>query len=73
MIIDISSSEKIIEILQNKNIQLSLYQSGDVSDLMNSIKDKELEKMAKKMIKSGYGKYLLDILNDPLRDNFKNF
>lgn len=43
LIIDISSSEKIIEILQNKNIQLSLYQSGDVSDLMNSIKDKELE------------------------------
>ena len=37
------------------------------------IKDRELEKLAKKMIKSGYGKYLLEILNDPLKDNFKNF
>ncbi len=37
------------------------------------IKDKELEKLAKTMIKSGYGKYLLEILNDPLKDNSKNF
>ncbi len=37
------------------------------------IKDKELEKLAKTMIKSGYGKYLLEILNDPLKDNSQNF
>ena len=37
------------------------------------IKDKELEKLAKTMIKSGYGKYLLEILNDPLKDNSKIF
>jgi glucose-1-phosphate thymidylyltransferase len=32
------------------------------------IKDDQLESLAKKIIKSGYGKYLLEILNDPLKD-----
>ena len=32
------------------------------------IKDKDLESLAKNMLKSGYGKYLLEILKDPLRD-----
>ena len=36
------------------------------------IKDSQLEILAKKMIKSGYGKYLLEILDDPLKDDFKN-
>ncbi len=32
------------------------------------IKDDQLESLAKNIIKSGYGKYLLEILNDPLKD-----
>ena len=35
------------------------------------IKDSELEHLANKMIKSGYGKYLLEILNDPLKNQYK--
>ena len=31
------------------------------------ITDQQLEKSANNMIKSGYGKYLLEILNDPLK------
>ena len=34
------------------------------------IKDHELEHIAKRMIKSGYGKYLLEIINDPLKNDF---
>ena len=36
------------------------------------INDQNLESLAKKMIKSGYGEYLIEILNDPLRDIYKN-
>ena len=36
------------------------------------INDQNLESLAKKMIKSGYGEYLLGILNDPLKDSYKN-
>ena len=33
------------------------------------IKDKDLVNLAKSMIKSGYGKYLLDIQKDPFYEN----
>ncbi len=36
------------------------------------INDQNLESLAKKMIKSGYGEYLIEILNDPLKDIYKN-
>ena len=36
------------------------------------INDQHLESLAKKMIKSGYGEYLIEILNDPLKDIYKN-
>ena len=35
------------------------------------IKDKDLKYLAKKMVKSGYGKYLLEILKNPLEDQYK--
>ena len=33
------------------------------------IKDKDLVNLAKSMIKSGYGKYLIEIQKDPLYEN----
>ena len=34
------------------------------------ITDEDLESLADKMLKSGYGKYLQEILKDPLRNNY---
>ena len=36
------------------------------------IKDKDLKYLAKKMVKSGYGKYLLEILKNPLKDQYED-
>jgi len=35
-------------------------------------KDKDIKSLANQMIKSGYGKYLLEILNNPLKDQYKD-
>ena len=36
------------------------------------INDNSLKHLANQMIKSGYGKYLLEIINDPFKNQYKD-
>ena len=38
----------------------------------NWITDQNLEEIANTMLKSGYGKYLLEILQDPVKNKYEN-